>query len=88
MDIWQRDELFRKRQENREKYGELIRKNQEFEADFHKYFVDNKDVILNKDMDIYKRRLTELNKEKQELDSEWEKLNQELYQFIFPNSQK
>ena len=89
MDILQRDELFRKREENREKYRELIEKEQKFWVECYKYFLDNKGVISDKEyVDVYEKRLKELNKERQELDSELETLNQELYKLIFPNNQK
>lgn len=72
-------ELIEKLEINNEKYTELIRKNQEFADECYQHFMKNKNVISDKEyVDVYEKRLKELNEERQELNSEWEKLKLEM----------
>lgn len=86
MDILKRDELFEKLNKNKDDYRKFIKKNEAFEAECHKFFVNNNVKISDKDyIDIYVKRSKELYKEKQELDSEWEMLKKELYKLMCAN---
>lgn len=79
----QRDELFKKIQNNKEAYKQFLEKNKKIDEEYQNNFPgDKSQVEREKYNHNYKEKLKILRLEKENLDSEWEKLNQELQEFL------
>ena len=82
MNVVKRDELFESIQRNRTDYTAFLNSAIKFDREYQDNFPKNDWISILEYNKVYEEKMMELNEEREKLDLEWKKLNEELREML------